>query len=78
MLVGRLYLLDRQPELATEEFLRVQELNRLLNDDELARGARFFLDGCKPHIDPGYVDRLLPEIRRSIWAACGGDTAVTR
>lgn len=68
--IGRLYLLDQQAGLATEEFLRVIELNRLLSDPQLSKEADFFLAGCRQQTDPAYVDRMLPEIRRSIWSAC--------
>jgi hypothetical protein len=39
--IGRLYLLDQQPGLATEEFLRVRELNRLLRRKDLEDNVNF-------------------------------------
>jgi hypothetical protein len=69
--IGRLYLLDQQPGLALEEFLRVRELNRLLRRKDLARNVEFFLPGCEQRIGSDYAARMLPLIRQSMWAGRG-------
>lgn len=66
--IGRLFLLDQQPGLAMEEFLRARELCRLLEDERIASDADFFIDGCRARIGPAYEARMLPLIRRSMWA----------
>ena len=66
--IGRLYLLDQQPGLAMEEFLRARELNRLLGRKDLADNVDFFLPGCEQRIGRDYGARMLPLIRRSMWA----------
>lgn len=66
--LGRVYLLDQQPGLAMEEFLRVRELNRILRSERLGTHAAGFIEETEPYVDSGYVRRLLPAIRRSLWA----------
>jgi hypothetical protein len=72
--IGRLYLLDQQPGLATEEFLRVRELNRLLRRKDLAANVIFFLPACEQRTGRDYAARMLPWIRRSMWAGRGWTT----
>jgi hypothetical protein len=67
VLIGRIYLLDNQPHLATEEFLRASELNRLLNDRSTGTAAAFGLSDCE-NVIPGQADRMILWIRRSMWA----------
>lgn len=66
--LGRVYLLDQQPGLAMEEFLRVQQLNRVLRDERLGKESAWFMNMTAASVDPGYVGRLLPAIRKSLWA----------
>jgi hypothetical protein len=55
VLLGRVYLLDQQPHLAVEEFLRAIELNRLLADGSVGGEASFGLSHCEDLV-PGQAN----------------------
>lgn len=72
LILGRMYLLDGQHQLAVEEFMRVIELDRIVNSPWLLGEARRFLRHCADMIGPSYAETIRPFLQESMWGKAAG------
>jgi len=67
LILGRLYLINQQYENAMIEFLRVQELNRIVNRPNLFFEATGYLKHCVRQIGSRNVDTISSHLKQSMW-----------
>lgn len=64
---GRMYSIDEQYQIAIEEFLRVQELHRILDETGLMFDTLMNLNHCTDQIGTEYLTRIKPYLQESMW-----------
>ena len=64
---GRMYSIDRQYQIAIEEFLRVEELHRILGDTGLMLDTKMNLKYCTDQIGTSYLIQIRPYLQKSMW-----------
>lgn len=67
LISGRIYMLDEQYQIAIEEFLRVLELDRIVNQPDLSSQAQMYLIYCIEQVGIDYVQTIKPHLQRSMW-----------
>jgi len=66
-IAGRMYSIDQQYQIAIEEFLRVQELHRILDETGLMFDTMMNLNYCTDQIGTAYLTQIKPYLQKSMW-----------